>query len=380
MDEKEGHDFMGGRVEETIYCEGCGAVIQTEDKTKAGYVPKAALANQQVICQRCFRLTHYNEVQDVEYTDDDYLRMIQQISDTNSLVVKIVDIFDFDGSFISGLKRLVGNNPIVLIGNKLDLLPKSTNHNKLIHWMKKTASDYGLKVQDVFLVSATKGIGFEKVEQELDKHRKHKDVYVVGCTNVGKSTFINQLIHRSSGVKDAITTSYFPGTTLGFIQIPLDDTSYLYDTPGVVNRSQLVHYVTDKDLKLIHPKKEIKPRIYQLQDKQTLFFGGFARFDIEKGMKQSFVCYFSNQLMIHRTKLEQADTFYEKHIGELLQPPSPATLEQLPPLVAQTIKIPREKTDIVIPGLGWLTVTEGGITVTVHVPKGNQITLRPALI
>ncbi|MGP4041784.1 ribosome biogenesis GTPase YqeH [Gracilibacillus sp. D59] len=363
-----------------IFCEGCGAEIQTEDKTKSGYVPQSALDNEHIICQRCFRLKHYNEVQDVEYTDDDYLRMINQISGTNSLVVKIVDIFDFNGSFISGLQRLTGNNPIILIGNKVDLLPKSTNKNKLIQWMKKTASDYGLKVQEVFLVSAAKGQGFDTVEEEIEERRNGKDVYVVGCTNVGKSTFINQLINRSSGIKDAITTSYFPGTTLGFIQLPLDRKSYMYDTPGVVNRRQLVHYVTDKDLKLITPKKEIKPKGYQLQDKQTLFFGGFARFDFEKGLKQSFVCYFSNQLMIHRTKLEQADEFYEKHVGDLLQPPSPDTLEQLPPLVKQTMKIPRDKTDIVIPGLGWITVPDGGITISIHVPKGVQISLRPALI
>ena len=365
---------------ENNYCEGCGAEIQTENRLKAGYVPTSALNNEHIICQRCFRLTHYNEVQAVEYTDDDYLRLIHQISDTESLVVKVIDIFDFEGSFISGLQRLTGNNPIILIGNKVDLLPKSTNLNKLIHWMKKRASDYGLKVQDVFLVSAVKGIGFDKVESEIEAIRKQKDVYVVGCTNVGKSTFINQLIHRSSGLKDAITTSYFPGTTLGFIEIPLDNQSSLYDTPGVVNRSQLVHYVTEQDLKIIHPKKEIKPRVYQLKDQQTLFFGGFARFDFEKGVKQSFVCYFSNQLMIHRTKREQADSFYDKHVGELLQPPGPDTLEQLPPLVKQTFKIPREKTDIVIPGLGWLTIMDGAITVTIHVPKGVQISLRPALI
>ncbi|SFL79922.1 hypothetical protein SAMN04487943_10441 [Gracilibacillus orientalis] len=362
-----------------IFCDGCGVEIQTEDKNKSGFVPKSALENEHIICQRCFRLKHYNEVQDVEYTDDDYLRMINQISGTESLVVKIVDIFDFDGSFISGLQRLTGNNPIILIGNKVDLLPKSTNKSKLIQWMKKTASDYGLKVQEVFLVSAANGQGFDMAEKEIETRRNRKDVYVVGCTNVGKSTFINQLINRSSGVKDAITTSYFPGTTLGFIQIPLDEKSYMYDTPGVVNRKQLVHYVTDKDLKLITPKKEIKPRVYQLQDKQTLFFGGFARFDFEKGLKQSFVCYFSNQLMIHRTKLDQADEFYEKHVGDLLQPPSPETLEQLPPLVQQTVKIPGEKTDIVIPGLGWVT-SDGGITISIHVPKGVQISLRPALI
>ncbi|GAE94083.1 GTP-binding protein YqeH [Gracilibacillus boraciitolerans JCM 21714] len=85
--------------------------------------------------------------------------------------------------------------------------------------------------------------------------------------------------------------------------------------------------------------------------------------------------------MIHRTKLDQADEFYQKHVGELLQPPTQETLEQLPSLVKQTIKIPREKTDIVVPGLGWITVPDGGVTISIHVPKGGvNISLRPALI
>ncbi|ENH97593.1 GTPase YqeH [Gracilibacillus halophilus YIM-C55.5] len=365
---------------EVRYCDGCGARLQSEDPNASGYVPTSALQQEDVICKRCFRLKHYNEVQSVEYSDDDYLTMIQEIHKTKGLVVKIVDIFDFNGSFISSLQRLTGDNPIILIGNKVDLLPKSTKRNKLIQWMKKTAADLGLKVQDAFLVSATTGEGFDQVETVIEDMRNEQDVYVVGCTNVGKSTFINQLINRTSGIEDAITTSYFPGTTLGFIQIPLDDQTALYDTPGVVNRSQLVHYVTDKDVKKITPKKEIKPKVFQLEEQQTLFLGGFGRFDFEKGLQQSFICYFSNELYIHRTKMSNADEFYHKHVGELLQPPTEKTLETLPPLVKQDIKIPLEKTDIVIPGLGWITIAEGGVTVSVHVPKGVQISIRKALI
>ncbi|GAA0295453.1 hypothetical protein GGQ92_000643 [Gracilibacillus halotolerans] len=361
-------------------CDGCGAVLQSDDKSKAGYVPESALNNEHIICRRCFRLKHYNEVQDVNYSDDDFLEMIHQISNTKSLVVNIVDIFDFNGSFISGIKRLTGNNPVLLVANKVDLLPKSTNRNRLVHWMKKMAAEQGVKVVDVFLISAAKGIGFDEVEEAMEKYRQGKDIYVVGCTNVGKSTFINQLIQRTSGTNDAITTSYFPGTTLGFIEIPLDDRTSLFDTPGIVNRHQLVHYVSEKDLKLITPKKELKPKVFQLNDQQTLFFGGFCRFDFQKGMKQSIICYFSNQLMIHRTKLEKADDFFQEHVGELLQPPNRETLEKLPELITHTFKIPHEKTDIVIPGLGWFTIAEGGISIAVHAPKGIQISLRPALI
>ncbi|MRG86667.1 ribosome biogenesis GTPase YqeH [Salinibacillus xinjiangensis] len=362
-----------------IICHGCGVEIQTEDKKGLGYAPPSALNREEITCQRCFRLKHYNEVQDVSLTDDDFLKMLTQIGDSNALVVKVIDIFDFNGSFIPGLARFTGQNPIILVGNKVDLLPKSINPNKVKNWMRKAAKDLGLKVEDVFLVSAKKGIGMDEVATGIEKIRNNQDVYVVGCTNVGKSTFINYLIHETTGEKEAITTSYFPGTTLGFIDIPLDERTSMYDTPGVINRHQMAHYISEQDLKVITPKKEIKSRVYQLNEGQTLYFGGLARLDFEKGDRKSFVCYFSNELMIHRTKTEKADELYQNHIGELLEPPNADTLEELPTLKPQSFHI-KEKTDIVFSGLGWVTVTEGGTTVTAYIPEGVRVSLREALI
>lgn len=77
---------------EEIRCIGCGAVIQTEDPDKIGYAPKSSLNNEQVICKRCFRLKHYNEIQDVALTDDDFLRILNQISSKQALIVYVVDI------------------------------------------------------------------------------------------------------------------------------------------------------------------------------------------------------------------------------------------------------------------------------------------------
>ncbi|MRH43052.1 ribosome biogenesis GTPase YqeH [Aquibacillus halophilus] len=367
-------------MKDEIVCQGCGVQIQSEDQEKPGYVPNSATTNENIVCKRCFRLKHYNEVQDVSFTDDDFLTMIGQIRNTDALIVNIVDIFDFNGSFINSLQRLTGKNPIILVGNKVDLLPKSTNKSKLKQWMKKSAKDLGLTVQEVYLISAVKGQGMDELESAIEDYRNGKDVYVVGSTNVGKSTFINRLIDKSTGINDAITTSYFPGTTLGFIDIPLDDTSSLYDTPGVINRHQMVHYMSDQDLKIITPNKEIKPRVYQLNEKQTLYFGGLARLDFERGSRQSFVCYFSNQLSIHRTKLENAENLYKDHLGELLSPPNSETMEKLPALKSQSFRLKENKTDIVFPGLGWVTIPEGNTTVTAHSPEGVSISIRPSLI
>ncbi|GAA0482961.1 ribosome biogenesis GTPase YqeH [Salinibacillus aidingensis] len=364
---------------EEIICQGCGAKIQTEDPNEVGYAPASALNREDITCKRCFRLRHYNEVQDVSLTDDDFLRMLNEIGQSDALIVNIVDIFDFNGSFIPGLPRFTGNNPILLVGNKADLLPKSTNPNKIKQWMRKEAKDLGLKVQDVFLISAKKGMGIEEVKEGMEDLGRGRDVYVVGATNTGKSTFINYLIQDTTGEKEAITTSYFPGTTLGFIDIPLDDQASLYDTPGVINRYQMAHYISEQDLKTITPKKEIKARVYQLNEQQTLYFGGLARLDIEKGNNGSYVCYFSNELMIHRTKTEKADQLYADHVGDMLSPPNNETLQHLPELKPKTFHI-KEKSDIVFSGLGWVTVTEGNTTVTAYIPDGVRVSVRKALI
>ncbi|MFC4618064.1 ribosome biogenesis GTPase YqeH [Camelliibacillus cellulosilyticus] len=366
-------------MSETKTCAGCGALIQTEDENKPGYVPPSAVNRDVVVCRRCFRLTHYNEVPDVEPNDDEFIKLLNKISETDSLIVYLVDIFDFNGSWVDGLARFAGHNAVLMVGNKIDILPKSTNQEKLKRWMRHMAREFGLSPIDIRLISATKGWGMETLAEAIESYRNGKDVYVVGCTNVGKSTFINRLIDLFGGdERYKVTTSAFPGTTLNFIQLPLDDGQAIFDTPGIVNRHQMAHVVTYDELKNILPKKELKPKVYQLNEHQTLFFGGLARVDyIGKG-RRSLVCYVSNHLYIHRTKTANADALYHEQIGKLLTPPVNA--DEKPTLKAHDLAIKEGDTDIVISGLGWITVKGTGATLRVFAPESVHVIKRPAII
>lgn len=367
-----------------LRCIGCGAVIQIEDKEKAGYVPNSVLQksdeDSDIYCQRCFRLRHYNEVSDIELTSDDFLSMLNEISDTNALIVNVVDIFDFNGSVISGMNRFAGDNPILLVGNKVDLLPKSLKIGKMRQWLTERIHEYGIRPVDVTLISAFKKDSINDLLKMIEKYRGNRDVYVVGTTNVGKSTIINQIIKSSIEEENLITTSYFPGTTLGKIEIPLDDGHVLVDTPGVIQSGQLVHHLSEKELKMITPKKEIKPKVYQLNEEQTLFLGGVARFDYISGEdKQPFICYLSNDLNIHRTKLEKASDLYEKQKGELLTPPLKENVDNIPPLKRYEFTT-KEPSDIVFSGLGWINIDEANIKIAGWAPEGTDVFIRKALI
>ncbi|GEB76219.1 ribosome biogenesis GTPase YqeH [Sporolactobacillus inulinus] len=361
-----------------LYCAGCGVKIQTEDPQALGYTPKSALQHDPIVCQRCFRLAHYNEVQDVSLTADDFLTMLSKISEHDALVVYLVDLFDSAGSWVPGLQRFVGGNPVLLVGNKSDLFPKSTNPNKLSSWIRRSAREQGLKPVDVRLMSASKNHGLDEVAAAIDHYRNGRDVYVVGATNVGKSTFINHLIQHLGTGDSAITTSRFPGTTLDFIEIPLGDGGNLYDTPGIINDHQAAHFIDPRDLKKIMPVKEIKPKVFQLNERQTLFLGGLGRLDYIGPARRSLIVYASSSLVIHRTKMEQADDLYARQLGHLLTPPSEKV--DLPPMERFDFRTDQEECDLVFSGLGWITIKGQGARITAYAPKGIGVSLRSSLI
>ena len=377
---------MEAILDNKIYCIGCGAEIQSENQNKQGYLPKSvvekSMEENNLVCKRCFRLKNYNEVSDVELGAEDFYKLIKTLSKKDGLIVKVVDIFDFSGSWIEDVIDIVGNNKdIVLVANKLDLLPKSVKQNKIKQWLFKMLKAKGIKVKDILLISAIKNHGIEEAAARIDELRNGKDVYIIGATNVGKSTFINKLIELATGDKNVITTSHFPGTTLGMIEIPLDRATSIYDTPGIILDYDIAHYLDAKSLKLVMPKKEIKARVFQLNAEQSLFFGGMARVDFVKGERQSFTLYASNLVDIHRTKLSNADALFEKHLGTLLKPPFEDNISIFKNQVKKNFKIDDRKIDIVISGLGWITVnSDSGCEIDIYVPEEIEVFVRESII
>ncbi len=371
-------------MNEELICIGCGATIHSDDPDKAGFLPQSVLkkktAEDDLYCKRCFRLRHYNELHDVELTDDDFLNMLHELNQEDALIVNVVDIFDFNGSVVSGIQRFAGNNPVLFVANKTDLLPKSLKQGKLRQWITEQAHSFGIRPKNVHLISALSRQSVEAFMEALEEEREGKSVYIVGTTNVGKSTLINQIIQIATEAENTITTSYFPGTTLGKIEIPLDDKTMLVDTPGIIQRSQLSYYLLPEELKLVTPRKEVKPRGYQLNEGQTVFFGGLARFDYISGEgNQPFIFYAANELNLHRTKTEKADELYDKHLGELLTPPLKERKEAFPKLRRYEFTT-KGKSDIVFSGLGWVSIDKTNTKIAGWVPEGVDVTIRKQLI
>ncbi len=361
-----------------LKCYGCGATIQTTAPDEVGYVPENALNREHVLCQRCFKMKNYHKLTKTKMERGDFFEILDNISQNDNLYVYLVDIFDFNGSMITGLNRHLNSDDVIVIGNKRDVLPRSLKDRKIEHWIRRQLHKEGIRCLDVILASGKTNYHLDEVIEKINAYRKNRNVYVVGVTNVGKSSLINALLKHYANVDEhLITTSEFPGTTLGVIEIELDEKSSLFDTPGIVNEHQMANLVEIEDLPVIVPKSELKPVNYQLNTGQTIYFGGLARIDYLKGPKTPFVCYFPRQIKLHRTKTENASRVY-RNDNTLV--PRIKGIETDKQMQVYTFNLDGSKQDIVISGLGFITVSSSQGQVKVMVPPGIGVFIREALI
>ena len=123
---------------EELVCIGCGAKIQTEDKDKAGYTPKAALEKGletgELYCQRCFRIKNYGEYQVVTKSNDEYVEILKKVGETKDLALYIADLLNIEED-LNKIREIIPNK-MILVLNKKDVLPKSVNDDKLIDYFK----------------------------------------------------------------------------------------------------------------------------------------------------------------------------------------------------------------------------------------------------
>jgi len=306
---------------------------EKEELMKAHQRMRAEQQFRNLICQRCFMLKHYREVIAVQVPIQQFRpKLTERLNNRRALVIKIIDIFDFSGSFIENFHEVVGpKNPVIVLANKMDLLPKGWTEERVRTWVKKNIEQLDPLLENVVgvhLISSKRNEGVERFLQTVDRYRKDRDIYVLGCSNSGKSTLINLLINQHRGfINPKVdiqmpTVSPVPGTTINFLAIPTKGGGFIYDTPGILNRYQLINYLTPQEVQLTLPSRPIKPANYFIMPGKSLFLGGVGRIDyVEGGGRMYFTVFASNRLPIHPTSTDRADLIYQKHLGTMLVPP-----------------------------------------------------------
>ncbi len=284
----------------TKKCIGCGALFQSDDPNKEGYVDSCML-KKALICRRCFRIKNYGDYQIINKSESDYRKIFDEVKKEKKLVLYLCDILNIDND-ISELKGF--NGSVILVITKVDLLPKSVKEKKLCDYIKK---NYDLNVLNVIFISSNKNYNIDLLMKTILKNKVGNEIYLVGNTNAGKSSLINCLIKSYSDGESFVTTSIIPATTIDVIKIKLNDDITLIDTPGIIRKDNFLYNEKVNVIKEISPKSEIKPRTYQMKPNQSIIIGNYARIDYLSDQKNSFTIYLSNAIKVRRINVNTSD-------------------------------------------------------------------------
>lgn len=177
----------------------------------------------------------------------------------------MVDLVDFPCSIWPEIVNIIGpKRPVFIVGNKVDLLPQDSK--KYLDHIKQCLENSliisGLtatNIKHTCLISAETNYGVEDLITNLHNVWAYKgDVYLVGCTNVGKSTLFNALLRsdycksKASNIIKRATASIWPGTTLRMLKFPILRPSHL----RIFERYTRLHNEQRKLKELNRMKKE----------------------------------------------------------------------------------------------------------------------------
>lgn len=256
-----------------LSCSGCGAELHCRDPGVPGYLPSEKFLSAaaetdgglaRAVCQRCWLLVHHRRALRVQMSREQYLELVSAAlrRPGPALVLYMVDLLDLPDALLPDLPALVGPRQLIVLGNKVDLLPQDApGHLQRLRerlWDDCTragllrppgrrgprhAGEDGQRdgaensnsaararpvLRDVRLISAKTGYGVEELISALQRSWRYRgDVYLVGATNAGKSTLFNTLlgsdycIAKGAEAIDRATISPWPGTTLNLLKFPI---------------------------------------------------------------------------------------------------------------------------------------------------------------
>ena len=338
-------------------CLGCGILLQTIKENELGFVPNI----ENDFCDRCYQLKHFNKKFKTHLDAIEYFKIINKEIKKFKTIILVVDCFNLTASINESLLNILKNKKVILLINKVDLLPKSYKLHKMQDLINEIIP---LQIEKTFFISAEKKYNIDALVDYLNKTKINK-IPLIGMANVGKSSLVNTIIKsKNPKTKNLIIVSPYSGTTLDCIEKELENITII-DTPGLINEKNIINYLDKKSIKKLTPKKEIKPTTFQLNDDNSLFITSLLQIDFLQGMKTSFTIYCSNEIKIHRTKTEKTEELRDKFLYTKLftLPEEKMNFK----FINKKIKIPKEKM-LFVSGIGFITFNnkktiEIGITI-----------------
>lgn len=353
-------------------CYGCGALLQSLNKYEPGFVSQKRTENNENLCDRCFRLRN-PDGKNFQTIDTEYSNLIKNAITNDAIFCYIVDAFFWKGSISANLNKLLKGAKIVVIINKIDILPDDINKSYVKEMIEKDFNAQGITPISFEFSSINDDLSNHNLIEKINKLREGKDVYFVGASRVGKSALINEFLKiYDNKTNRTITKQKMENSEIYLTAVPLDQTSTLFDTPGIFDSTSMVNQVEKKTLRYIIPRYKINNNSFPMKEGESLILGGVGIIDYVKGDKADFDLYFSRDIGIVKTKSSKTFAEFNKGISDFSLFPLSSTITSNENLIENKINVPNINKPLFlsIHGLGKLKVVGQGQEISIYLPQG----------
>ena len=363
-----------------IRCHNCGAILQSVSKSRPGFISKSIVENgapKIPYCNQCYEKMLALNSSNLEHeTDKDIIKILNDAVATDSLIVWMVDLFAFNGTLNPDVVKKVKKLNVVVIGSKRDLFPSGVTDETLIRYLDERFSEVGINPVHISLIGSEDKIDIPSLLKRFKEERKYRDIYLIGEVNSGKTTLINKLLKTyENKTKWQIKTELYPGTNSDVLEIPLSNSSFLYELPDISNSTSCLSKVEKEVQKIITPRKEIVMTRRFIGEGSAIVVGNLACLYIIKGPRWSVRTFLGEKCEIKTTSIEKVDDFLEENSRKKTHRPVSNRFSSFRDydMFEYDLEDDGLRHDIAIEGLCWFSTRGKGQTLRVLLPKGVAV-------
>lgn len=370
------------KIRRVLRCYNCGEILQTKNPSVPGYIPEKLfnepkIDDRVIYCERCFeKLKSINSGNLEQHVDLETAKILNDAKATDAMILWVIDLFTFNGTFAPEIVEKVKKLDIVVIATKRDLFSSSIKDETFKTFIEERFKEAGLKLKNVLIFGNNDAVDLNELITYGKANKKGHDIYMIGNLASGKTTIIHKLLKNyKNNTKWTIKTETYKGTNVKVLSIPLTNSSFLYELPGLSLTTSVLGKVEKEVLKSIVPVKKIKTITYPLTAGDSIVLGSLAHFTLVEGKPTSAKLYTAEGVEAKKMRYSSVKKFIATNIEKSYFRPVSARFTTFKDFDIFEYVMDNDglSHDISIRGLGWISLTAKGQTIRVHLPKGTAL-------
>jgi len=362
-------------------CFHCGAVLQTKNSKEPGYILESTIVNNKpdalLYCNRCYskvKALNYSEL-DVD-VDEDLKKILKDALATDAMMIWVVDLFAFNGVLNPDIVKIAKKLDVCVLATKRDLFPRVVKNEYLTRFLEERFNEYGIKPIATHIFGHESDINPKELLDKLNTLRKGRDIYMVGSVTSGKTTIINKIltgyVNKS---KWAIKSEIYKDTKSKVLEVPLSNSSFLYELPGFPLSTSTLSKVEKENVKALTPRKSIKVSQRSMIKNDAILAGNLVQFSMIKGKPCIVKLYAAEGVEIKKCKIAQIPEVLEENNRKRNIRPYSENFTDFSDYDVFDYEMENDGKfhDISIQGFGWFTFVGKGQVFRVQFPKGVAV-------